>query len=256
MRNAVWVLVTVVLLLGLPFVGLANHNNAEESGPGFGFGGLLIGLFTIELGSESEADTVNGILAANGYAPLPDQMITFGGGGGGGVIGGFSFGGSGWGGSFTSIREGKKAELSLGFGGMDIAYVVGGNERSLLLIGAVLGGGGLDLTLRDRIPVSFEDAVADPTTVTLSQGFFAAEPYVCFQVQPLSWLGFEAHLGYLFTLPGNWEEGGQEIAGPSLRLSGPFVGLSIAFGGIEVTDDDVEEGTEDTSEEVPEDTAG
>jgi len=183
-RNAVWVLVTVVLVLGLPFVGLANHEDVEETAMGFGFGGLLIGLFNIELGSENEADTVNGILAANGYAPLPYQMITFGGGGGGGVIGGFSFGGSGWGGSIDSLREGKKAELSLGFGGMDIAYVVGGNERSLLLIGAVLGGGGLDLKLRNRIPTSFEDAVADPTTVTLSQGFFAVEPYVCFQVQP------------------------------------------------------------------------
>ena len=255
MRHVFWLLM-VALLLGLPFVGLANHEDVEETAMGFGFGGPLIGLFTLELGGGNDAETVNGILAANGYAPLPERMITFGGGGGGGVMGGFSFGGSGWGGSITSIQEGKKAELSLGFGGMDIAYAVGGDERSLLLIGVVLGGGGLDLELRDRIPVTFEDAVADPTTVTLSQGFFAAEPYVCFQVQPLSWLGFEAHLGYLLTLPGNWEEGGLEVAGPSLRLSGPFVGLSIAFGGIEGADDDVEEVMEDTSEEVPEDTAG
>jgi len=246
----------VALLLGLPFVGLANHEDVGATAMGFGFGGPMIGLFVLDLGSGDDQATVNGILAENGYAPLPERMITFGGGGGGGVMGGFSFGGSGWGGSITSIQEGKKAELSLGFGGMNIAYAVGGDERSLLLIGVVLGGGGLDLKLRDRIPVSFEDAVADPTTVTLSQGFFAAEPYVCFQVQPLSWLAFEAHLGYLLTLPGNWEEGGLEVAGPFLRLSGPFVGLSIAFGGIEGADDDVEEVMEDTSEEVPEDTAG
>ena len=254
MRNAVWVLVTVVLLLGLPFVGLANHEDVEETAMGFGFGGPLIGLFVLDLGSGDDQKTVNGILAANGYGPLPERMVTFGGGGGGGVIGGFSFGGSGWGGTIDSLREGKKAELALGFGGMNIAYAVGGNDRSLLLIGAVLGGGGLDLELRDRIPVDFEDAVADPTTVTLSQGFFAAEPYVAFQVQPLSWLGFEVHLGYLFSLAGSWEEGGQEIAGPTLEVSGAFVGLSIAFGGIGETD--TKEDIGDILEEVPEGTEG
>ena len=248
MRNTVWTVVIVALLCLFPFVGLADDETLGKPVTGFGFGGPMIGLFTLELGSENDPETVNGILAANGYGPLPERMITFGGGGGGGVISGFSFGGSGWGGSVTSIRAGKKAELSLGFGGMDIAYVVGGNDRSLLLIGAVLGGGGLDLKLRERIPTSFEDAVADPTSVTLSRGFFAAEPYVAFQVQPLSWLGFEVHLGYLFSLAGSWEEGGQEIEGPALELSGPFFGLSIAFGGIGQAD--VEEAAEDIVEDA------
>ncbi len=246
--RTVRILVIVALLCLFPFVGLADDEELGKPVMGFGFGGPLIGLFTVELGSEDEAGSINGILAANGYGPLPERMVTFGGGGGGGVIGGFSFGGSGWGGSVTSIRAGKKAELSFGFGGMDIAYALGGNDRSLLLIGAVLGGGGLDLKLRERIPESFEDAVADPTSTTLSRGFFAAEPYVAFQIQPLSWLGFEVHIGYLFTLAGSWEEGGQEIEGPALELSGPFFGLSIAFGGIGQAD--VEEAAEDIAEDA------
>ena len=254
MRNTVRILVIIALLCIFPFVGLADDEKLGKPVTGFGFGGPLIGLFVLDLGSGDDQKTVNGILAANGYGPLPERMVTFGGGGGGGVIGGFSFGGSGWGGTIDSLREGKKAELALGFGGMDIAYAVGGNDRSLLLIGAVLGGGGLDLELRDRIPVDFEDAVADPTTVTLSQGFFAAEPYVAFQVQPLSWLGFEVHLGYLFSLAGSWEEGGQEIAGPTLEVSGAFIGLSIAFGGIGETD--TKEDIGDILEEVPEGTEG
>jgi len=249
------ILVIVTLLCLLSFVGLADNEVSEKPAMGFGFGGPLIGLFTVTLGSEDEADSINGILTANGYGPLPERILTFGGGGGGGVIGGFSFGGSGWGGSVSSIRAGKKAELSLGFGGMDIAYAVGGNDRSLLLVGAVLGGGGLDLQLRERIPESFEDAVADPTTTTLSRGFFAAEPYVAFQVQPLSWLGFEVHLGYLLSLAGSWEEGGQEIEGPALELSGPFFGLTVAFGGIGAADVMKEE-SEDTPKEVPENTGG
>jgi len=247
--RTVRILVIVALLCLFPFVGLADDEKLDKPVMGFGFGGPLIGLFTIELGSEDEADSINGILAANGYATLPNRMITFGGGGGGGVIGSMSFGGRGWGGTIDSLREGKKAELSLGFGGMDIAYVVGGNEQALLLIGAVLGGGGLDLKLRDRIPTSFEAAVADPTSTTLSRGFFGAEPYVRFQIQPFDWLGFEFHLGYLLTLVGNWEEGGQELAGPTLEVSGAFVGLSIALGGIERQNG--REAIEAIPEEVP-----
>ncbi len=242
MRRILWIVVVVALFIGLPFAGLANGDDSKKQITGFGFGGPMIGLFTLDLAE------INEVLENNDYAPLAEQLITFGGGGGGGVIGGFSLGGTGWGGSLTSHQEGKKAELSLGFGGINIAYVVGGNERSLLSIGVVLGGGEVDLKLRDHFPVSFEDAVANPTTTTLSRGFFAAEPYIRFQVQPLMWLGFELHLGYVFTLPGEWEEGGQEISGPSLNLTGPFVGISIAFGGIGTAE--VEEMVEDILEEA------
>lgn len=250
MRNALLVFMIGALLVSISLIGLAHEKEFAKPMPGFGFGGPMIGLFVLDLGAGDDQETVNGILAANGYATLPNRMITFGGGGGGGVIGGISLGGSGWGGSIDSLREGKKAEFSLGFGGMDIAYTVGGNEQALLLIGAVLGGGGLDLKLRDRIPTSFEDAVAAPTSTTLSRGFFGAEPYVRFQIQPFDWLGFEFHLGYLLTLVGNWEEGGQELAGPTLlEVSGPFVGLSIALGGIERQNGT--EAIEGIPEEVP-----
>ena len=242
MRRALWTIAMVALLVSLPFTGLANGDDSEKQITGFGFGGPMIGLFTLDLAEMNE------VLENNDYAPLAEQLITFGGGGGGGVIGGFSFGGTGWGGSLTSHQEGKKAELSLGFGGMDVAYVVGGNERSLLSIGVVLGGGEVDLKLRDHFPVSFEDAVANPTTTTLSRGFLSAEPYIRFQVQPLMWLGLKLHLGYLFTLPGGWEEGGQEISGLSLNLTGPFVGISIAFGGIGTAE--VKEIVEDVLEEA------
>lgn len=254
MRHVFSALVMVMLLVNFPFMGLPHSEQMEEPASGFGFGGPMIGLFTLDLGGADEADSINGVLVANGYAPLPERMVTFGGGGRGGVIGGFSFGGSGWGESVTSIRAGKKAELSLGFGGMEAAYAIGGNVRSLLFLGAVLGGGGADLKLRARIPESFQDAIANPTSTTLSLGFFAAEPYVRFQVQPLDWLGFEVRLGYLFTLAGNWEEAGQEIAGPPLNLCGPFVGLSVSFGGIERVA--TEKTIEDIPEELPEDTEG
>ena len=215
--------VLLILLVG-SFSSVAGAAGDELKG--FGFAGPLIGLFSLDL------EEVNDILIDAGYAPISEQLFTFGGGGVGGVIGGFSLGGHGWGGSVTSLLGEKQVELSLGFGGMDLAYVVGGNERSLLAFGVVIGGGSAELILRDHFPESFEAAISDPTTTTLSQGFFALEPYVRFQVQPLSWLGFKLQLGYLFSFPGEWEEGERSIPGPSLSPSGPFVGIALTFGGI------------------------
>ena len=218
------VLCVMLILLLLSFSSVAGADDDELQG--FGFAGPLIGLFSLDL------EEVNDVLIDAGYAPISGQLFAFGGEGVGGVIGGFSLGGSGWGGSVTSLLGEKQVELSLGFGGMDLAYVVGGNERSFLTFGAVIGGGSVELILRDHFPESFEAAISNPTTTTLSQGFFALEPYVRFQVQPLSWLGFKLQLGYLFSFPGEWEEGERSIPGPSLNLSGPFVAITLTFGGI------------------------
>jgi ketosteroid isomerase-like protein len=212
----------MLFLSVLPLGSATSHGQSI----GFGFGGPTIGLFTVDL------STVNAVLVDNGYGPLDGELITFGGGGGGGVSRGFSVGGTGWGGSVASLQGDRKAELSLGLGGVDIAYVLGGTERALLSLGAVLGGGGLDLELRDRFPESFEDAVATPTTTTLSRSFFAAEPYVSIHIQPSFWLGVAMRAGYLLTLPDHWTEGGREITGPSLDIAGPHISVSIAFGGI------------------------
>lgn len=247
-RNAMWRLprtVMLVTLLLVLFAGMAASEEAEESVVGFGFGGPMTGLFMPEL------DVVNEFLKDNGYAALGDSLIVAGGGGRGGVLGGLSIGGIGWGGTVTSLQEEKQARLSAGFGGCQLGYVVGGNERSLLTIGAVLGGGGVNLNLREVEPGDSEPCpatalrntngplpgfpkgiVIEPTPINYCQGFVAVEPYLSMQVQPLGFLGFELHLGYLFTLLGFGCCGEAENSGPSLGLSGPFVGLALTFGGI------------------------
>jgi len=178
-------------------------------------------------------------------------LIISGGGGRGGLIGGLSVGGIGWGGTTTSLRENRKATLSIGFGGLALGYVVGGNERSLLTLGAVLGGGGVSLDLREVAPEDFwicpggvlanhsspsqnlpSGIIIEPTPVGTCRGFIAVEPYLGMQVQPLDWLGFEVRFGYLFTLFGGGCCGGTDIAWPSLDLSGPVVEFAVTFGGI------------------------
>lgn len=225
-RNLRAVVLTVIIVV----CGLVAASAAPTMG--FGLGGPMIGLFNLDLAG------INSVLDGSGYAPLPESIVTFGGGGVGGVIGGFSFGGSGWGGSVSSLVGDKKAELSLGFGGMDLGYVLGGNTRSLLAIGLVAGGGEIELKLRDRLPVDFADAVSVPLTTTLTRGFIGIQPYVQFQVQPLVWMGFKVQLGYLFAFADDWEACDTAIAGPTTGMTGPYVGFAITFGGIGAGNDD------------------
>ncbi len=254
MKRGAWIVAIVSLLLLFPFAAAANGEEGGGVGIAFGFGGPMVGLFLPDLSG------MNAFLEENGFAALTDPFIVPGGGGRGGA-GSFSIGGMGWGGEVCSRREApvepvrivptlgvdiipsppaiREATLSIGFGGVDLGYVVKGSERSLLTVGAVLGGGGLNLNLREvaaeeeTCPASRpQGIVIEPTGVDFGRAFLGVLPYVSLEVHPFGWVGFDLHLGYLLPLLGfDWssEEG---VTGPSLNLSGPFVGFSVAFGGI------------------------
>jgi len=245
MRKFAWNAGIVGLFIFLLFAGALADGKNNKAVTGFGFGGPLVGVFAPAL------DGVNEFLEDNGYTSLGDLLILSGGGGRGGLIGGLSVGGIGWGGSTTSLQENRKATLSIGFGGLALGWVVGGNERSLLTFGAVLGGGGVSLDLREVAPEDFwicpggelvnrsgisqnfpSGIIVEPTPVNTCRGFIAVEPYLGMQVQPLGWLGFEVRFGYLFTLFGVGCCGGAEILWPSLDFSGPVVEFAVTFGGI------------------------
>ena len=245
MRKFAWNAGIVGLFIFLLFAGAVADGKDNEVVTGFGFGGPLVGVFAPAL------DEVNEFLEDNGYTSLGDLLIISGGGGRGGLIGGLSVGGIGWGGTTTSLQENRKATLSIGFGGLALGYAVGGNERSLLTFGAVLGGGGVSLDLREVAPEDFwicpggvlanhsspsqnlpSGIIIEPTPVNTCRGFIAVEPYLGMQVQPLGWLGFEVRFGYLFTLFGVGCCGGADILWPSLDLSGPVVEFAVTFGGI------------------------
>ncbi|MCR4391360.1 MAG: hypothetical protein NUV94_00950 [Candidatus Acetothermia bacterium] len=108
-------------------------------------------------------------------------------------------------------------------------------ERTLVGVGAALGGGSLDLTVRARYPMDFADASAEPTSTRLSLGFVGGLGYLRLQIQPLDWLWIEGWLGYLLGFPGRWTEGDRELAGPGVQVQGPFFGLRITFGGMAET---------------------
>ena len=236
MQRTSWHLLCLVLLAALSFAGMANGGSAQERAMGFGGGGPMVGLFLPNL------DVVNGFLFDHGFAQLGDMLITAGGGGRGGVIGDLVVGGIGWGAWAESNREELTASLSVGFGGFDIGYAVGGNSRSVLTIGMVLGGGGSSLELFGYAPENGPEndpeltpagIIVEPTKLEFNTAFAAIQPYVDMQVQLLDWLGLGVRIGYLLApFEINWGDAEIALCSPDLNLSGPFVGLSIVFGGI------------------------
>lgn len=229
MWKKTWIITLGALVLTLALTSVAH---AEGGTIAFGGGGPMFGLFLPELGE------VNGFLIDNGYAPFAGPLIAAGGSGRGGVIGDLAFGGLGWGASIKSENETMEACLSIGFGGFDLGYAVGGDSRSVLTIGAVLGGGGSSLEMVERSPESSPEwtpagIIVELAKLEFNTAFVAIEPYVDMQVQLLDWLGFNVRIGYLFAPIGfSWTDVDTTLGAPDLNPSGPFVGFSVTFGGI------------------------
>jgi len=203
---------------------------AEPITRGFGFGGAMAMVFFPDMTG------VNTFVSENGLPSMGDFLIGAGGGGRGGVIGGPAFGGIGWGMLATSESEDRYAELVFGGGGFDIGTAIGGNERSVLTVGAVLGGGANVLTLigTSADPDGFtpRGVVPEPTSRELVRAVAFVQPYVSMSAQLLPWMGFELRLGYLLLVFGIDFGDLLGIPAPSLELSGPTVSFGLVFGGI------------------------
>ncbi len=213
--------VLLIALAGGSLVGLAEDDGAL----GFGFGGGGVAAFFPDL------EGVNAFLSENGLAPMSSLLFGGAGGGRGGVIGGMAFGGMGFGLIAESEGLDRSAELTVGAGGFDVGFAVGGDESSVLTFGAVLGGGAsvLELSFAGVQPLGI---VPEPLTRTIGCAFAMVMPYVSMEAQILDFVGLELRIGYVVPVVG-FDFG--EVVGipaPSLDLSGPFVSASIVFGGI------------------------
>ncbi|MCD6321358.1 hypothetical protein J7L84_03830 [Candidatus Bipolaricaulota bacterium] len=175
-----------------------------------------------------DLSSLNDALAAAGYPTLDGNFLLYGGIGAGGD--GTLFGGGGFGGSMRAVAGDRSAEVSLGFGAALAEIEVTERERLEAAVGALFGGGSVDLILHSRSYSGFEDALSNPGDLYLSRGFFSFLPYVSAAFRPLEWLGVRVMLGYLLTFPGPWEEGGTELPGPPRTFGGPYLGICIVFG--------------------------
>ena len=231
MRWKMIVAVGLACLLGT--AGFALEQEAADERIWFGLGGSTLGLFLPDLAA------ADAFLIDHGFGALGDAVLFTGGRGRGGALGGLSFGGIGWSGEAVTYVENRYAKLAIGFGGLEAGRVIGGDERSLLTLGVVLGGGGTSLTTFEDVAAPDESGdafgpcgiVPEPVILGRHGVTFAIEPFVSLQVQPLHYLGFELHLGYLVPLFA-FEWGDAELEGVTPRLAGLVVGVSATWGAI------------------------
>ena len=221
---------TLRVFMILACIGVAGSSlvAAEPGGRGFGFGGPMAMAFFPDMTG------INAFMSENGLAPMGSFLIGAGGSGRGGVIGGPVFGGIGWGMVASSTNDDLLAELVSAGGGVDLGTAIGGDDSSVLTIGAVLGGGANIVSLSGYVtqPNGPEGLVPEPTyrEVGLATGF--VQPYVSMAAQLLPWMGFELRLGYLLPVFGIEFGNLLGIPAPSLKMSGPTVSFGLTFGGI------------------------
>ncbi|MGQ9477867.1 MAG: hypothetical protein ACUVRH_05205, partial [Candidatus Bipolaricaulia bacterium] len=111
-----------------------------------------------------------------------------------------------------------------GFGGLIEGLRFGG----LGFGGAVIGGGDARLTLRDRRPSSFVDAISDPPNAFFTRGFFAVQAHLEVELFVLDWLMLKVNLGYLWAFSEPWKLGQAELPGPPESLSAPLVQVLVS----------------------------
>jgi hypothetical protein len=117
------------------------------------FGGFIPGLLFVDV------KPINDFLVASGGAALNDGGVFLYGGGGAAyimLVSNLRVGGLGMSGSIksTSLNAQKvrrDAELHVGFGGVTVEYVVPLSERLDVAFGGMVGGGGIDITLRQDV---------------------------------------------------------------------------------------------------------
>ena len=222
MRRRMSVLALLACVVAIGSLGAL----AQGQSYGFGFGGSMA------MGFFPDMSLVNVFMSENGLPAMDDVLIGAGGWGRGGVLPGVSFGGVGWGLVADSGNDVLWAELVSAGGGFDLGFVIGGNERSVLTLGAVFGGGANVLTLYETWDVVPMGIVPEPLEreIGLVTGF--VQPYLSMAAQFFSWMGFEFRVGYILPVFG-FEFGDLlGIPAPPLELSGPTVSFGISFGGI------------------------
>jgi len=203
---------------------LAGPLCAEDDPAALGGGGPTPSILFLRL------EPLNSALAAAGYPRITEVFLTLGGSGLGGSHGGVRVGGTGASGA-TTARDGERSvRLSLDLYGLFIEKVAGVEDDLTVVLGAMLGGGNLDLRLIHRVPDTFEDAVGTPYLASMSKRLYAVEPYVAFETQPFSWLATRLQFGLLWTLTDRWTFEDAEFSGPPRTMTGLVASLTLRFG--------------------------
>jgi len=231
-------LILVLLLSLITIPGLAESADSADSADSAtsadlaGSTGLVIGgggpmptLMFLNL------EDLNGSITVAGYPQINQVLFANGGGGYIGQLDGLRIGGFGLSGDTVSNSGSRSVSFDLAYGGIMVEKAVSNDDEFTVVLGTLLGLGSLDLRFISDIPVSFEDAVANPFVSSMSKEFFAVQPYIAFESKPFSWMWARLQLGFLWTLADQWTFEDAEFAGPPRTLGGLTASLMLRFGG-------------------------
>ncbi|MBI1805700.1 MAG: hypothetical protein HYR76_01460 [Ignavibacteria bacterium] len=208
-----------------------RHTQAKIGGAG----GFTQNLLFLDL------DPINEVLRNSNAAEFEKGPMLLVGGQGYGyilVIPNLRIGGIGGSGTIKSksldlsTKTRRDVELSVGFGGVTIDYVIPVIPRLDVACGVLLGGGGTTIKMtRDQgapkvwsdLWSGFGDVVGSTNEYsrTLSGSFFVYQPSVNVEYAVLRWLGLRAGVSYLGMAGNNWKlDDKYELVGVPDRVSG------------------------------------
>ncbi len=167
-------------------------------------------------------DEINAILGANNASPFNGNGLLLTGGQGYGyimVLPNLRIGGMGASGTRVSKEllgvTRREVDLSVGYGGVTIDYVIPVVPRLDVAVGGLLGWGGMSLTMSrdDGMPKVWNDIWSEfgsPNSVQdytrkLSGSFFVYQPNVNIEVALLRWLGLRVGAGYMGMVGNSWK---------------------------------------------------
>jgi len=199
------------------------------------FGGFTPGWLSLDV------KPINEFLAAGKGAPLDDNgVVLFGGAGAAYImlvpnlrVGGMSMGGSIESTSLDALGVRRDAKLHVAFGGVTVEYVIPLIEHLDLAFGAMLGAGGIDITLRQSNG-AFNDWLTEqrylgtglggPTnnvTRKLTGSYFVWVPALNVEYAVLGWLGVRLGASYVGMSAPSWQvDENYELLGVPSKVSG------------------------------------
>jgi hypothetical protein len=185
-------------------------------------------------------DPINEVLRKSNAAPFSGNAMLLTGAQGYGyvmVVNNLRVGGMGATGTrkSTSVDPGgnisRNVELSAGYGGVTVDYVIPVVPRLDLALGGLVGGGGMSFKMTlDRGNVRLWNDVwdtfgsataADQYSTKVSGSFFVYQPSVNLEYAVLRWLGVRAGASYLGMAGSNWKQDDQfDVSGVPDNISG------------------------------------
>ena len=261
MRWKTTLILLLLVAMALPMAGFAAQDNDEDeyewktwktrrSHAGFnGHGGFFYQAQTFE------SSVLENQAVAMGLDKPGNMMYGWGGYGLGHIGGGWRIGGEGFGmelsttGIYTDPANGERynreLNMDMGGGGFLVEYSPWMIGPINFGIGALIGGGGVTIEMRqDTGAFTWDDlrnqytgnpSNAGNVSTDITQGFFLFRPYATVRVHVLDWMAVEGVAGYhLSTLSDKgWYFGERQLSGsgPELDLNRPYFRVGLAFGG-------------------------